>query len=218
MAYFMFIATGIRKASQIELITTFRLLAAFGFFHGMTELVEWVRLVFRMADMAEIKAFMYMSQGFLLVSFVALLQFGVNLLTFKVGTKPLRYIPSVFLLAYVGFLSITGGVENAFTLGRLGVRMLGFASAAISGVVLIKFSAGLRPSGNGRLIKGFLYAGIGFVIFSAFAGLEKGTLLKMPFQFYRAVCAFAIAISSFYVVDVFKVKTCQKPEAGLENA
>ena len=219
MAYFMFITTGIRKASRIELVYTFRLLAVFGFFHGMTELAEWIRFIFKSADMAEVRSLTYMSQGFLLMSFIALLQFGANLLTFKAkGRHPLRYLPSVFLLLYVAFLSITGGIESALELGRIGVRLLGFASAAISGVVLVKFSAGLRPSGNGRLTNGFLFAGIGFIIFSAFAGLEKGAFLGMPFQFYRAVCAFAIAISSFYVIDVFKVRSAQKTGAGLESA
>ncbi|MDA8091960.1 MAG: hypothetical protein M0Z61_17280 [Nitrospiraceae bacterium] len=217
MAYFMFIATGIRKASRIELVSTFRLLAAFGFFHGMTELAEWIRFIFRSADIAEVKALIYMSQGFLLISFVALLQFSINLLTFNAKSRQiLRYLPSAFLILYLAFLSITGGVESAMALGRIGVRMLGFTSSALSGIVLVRFSRGLRPSGNMKLANGFLLAGLGFVIFSAFAGQEHGIFLGLPVQFYRAMCAFVIAISSFYVVDVFRIK--EPAGIGMENS
>jgi len=99
------VSHGIKKATDITLTATFYALVLFGLTHGITELIDWVIFILKIAGTGEIEILKYLSQTFLISSFVILLQFGVSLLTYrseKAGV--LRFIPLALFGLYFAAL------------------------------------------------------------------------------------------------------------------
>ena len=202
MSYVVF--HGIKKATAITLINTFYALGLFGFTHAITELIDWVRFIFKIEGSGEIEILKYISQIFLIISFVILLQFGVNLLTYRNEKKgSFRLIPGILFVVYIVVLLIikTNDISKAALIARYS---FGFSGALLSGIALYNLANSIKAVGNSRLIKGLFVTAIGFVFYAVFGGLIIKPIAGLPIQLFRAACAFTIAISSFYILDVFK--------------
>lgn len=55
-----------------------------------------------------------------------------------------------------------------------------------------------------KVIKGLLVTAIGFAVYAVVGGLIIKPIGGLPIQLFRAACAFTIAISSFYILGIFK--------------
>ena len=195
---------GIRKATAISLISTFYLLAIFGITHGFAELIDLARLILRVAGHGEGVILKYLSPGLMILSFVVLLQFAVNLFTYKNEKKvAFRFIPGILFVFYIAVLLITktNDISKAALFARHG---LGFAGAMLSGVALFNLANSMKAAGESTASLGLVISGVGFGLYSVFAGLIVQPIAGVPVQLFRALCAFTIAISSFYFLDVFK--------------
>ena len=129
MAYVVF--HGIKNATAIALVTTYYALALFGLTHGITELIDLVRFIVKANGMVEIEAFKYLSQIFLITSFVVLLQFGVDLLTYRNDKRrAFRLIPGILVLVYLVVLVMvrTNDIAKAGLIAR---HSFGFAGALL---------------------------------------------------------------------------------------
>ncbi len=202
MSYVVF--NGTKKATDITLITTFYALNLFGLTHGVAELIDWERFFLKATGTGEVEILKYLSQIFLIISFVVLLQFGVNLLTYRNERKgTFRLIPVILLLVYIIVLFIikTDDISKAGLIARY---TFGFSGALLSGVALYNLADSMKDVGNSKLIKGLVVAASGFALYSVFGGLIIKPIVGLPIQLFRAACALTIAISSFYVLDVFK--------------
>jgi hypothetical protein len=202
MSYVIF--RGIKKATAITLITTFYALVLFGLTHGITELIDWVRFILKIAGTGEIEILKYLSQICLIISFVILLQFGVNLLTYRNEKKGVfRLIPGILFVVYIVVLFIikTDDISKAGLIARYS---FGFSGALLSGIALYNLANSMKAVGDSNLIKGLVVIAIGFALYAVFGGLIIKPIFGLPIQLFRAVCAFTIAISSFYILDVFK--------------
>jgi hypothetical protein len=198
------VLNGIKKATAISLITTFYMLAVFGIAHGSAELVDWARFILKVYGHGEIMFLKYVSQLLMIGSFVVLLQFAVNLFTYKYEKKAtLRFIPGVLFLAYVAvlFFTKTYEISRAALFARYG---LGFAGALLSGFALLYLANSMKAVGDSTAIRGLLVSAIGFGLYAIFAGLIIQPIAGLPIQLFRSACAFTIAISSFYFLGVFK--------------
>lgn len=203
MSYVVF--HGIKNATDITFIATFYALVLFGLTHGITELIDWVTFILKIAGKGEIEILKYLSQIFLISSFVILLQFGVSLLTYrseKAGV--LRFIPVLLLVGYFAVLLMTN-VNDVFNAGLIARYSFGFSGALLSGIALYRLANSMKVVGNSKLIKGLGVTAIGFAFYAVFGGLIIKPIIGIPIQLFRASCAFTIAISSFYILDVFKV-------------
>ena len=69
------------------LVSTFYMLVVFSATHGTAELIDWMRFIITKLGAREADIFLYMAQFFAIVSFVFLLQFGVNLMTHRSEKK-----------------------------------------------------------------------------------------------------------------------------------
>ena len=198
------ILNGIKKATAISLVATFYMLAFFGITHGFVELVDWVRFILKVGGHGEIVVLTYLSQSLMIASFVLLLQFAVNLLTFKSGKKTaFRFIPAGLFVVYIAvlFFTNTRDISRAGLLARYG---FGFAGALLTGIALSYLANSIKALGDSTATGGLLVSAAGFGLYSIFAGIIIQPIAGLPIQLFRSACAFAIAISSFYFLGVFR--------------
>ena len=197
---------GIKRATSLTLVSTFSLLAFFGLTHGITEWIDWVRFILKTLGSEEVGILTSLSQIFLVVSFVFLLQFGINLLTYQSEKKcVIRAIPLVLFVIYLAAVFATG-VTDILQAGLIGRYGFGFTGAALSAIVIFRLSNTMKPLGNRKLIKGLTVAAVGFACYAIFGGLIIRPVLGLPVQLFRAACAITIAVSFFNVLDVFKAR------------
>jgi len=197
---------GIKRATSLTLVSTFSLLAFFGLTHGITEWIDWVRFILKTLGSEEVGILTSLSQIFLVVSFVFLLQFGINLLTYQSEKKGfVRALPLVLFVIYLAAL-LAAGVTDVLRAGLIGRYSFGFTGAALSAIVIFKLSNTMKPLGNRKLIKGLTVAAVGFACYAIFGGLIIRPVLGLPVQLFRAACAITIAVSFFNVLDVFKAR------------
>ena len=203
MSFVVFAAT--RKASSIVFVTTFYMLGGFGLVHGISELIDWVSFILKTSGAGEFELMIILSQSCLITSFVLLLQFGTNLLTYKSEKKGIyRLLPAFLFVVYIAyiFLSETSHIRIAGLIARRG---FGFSGALLSGLAFFRLAKSMKVMGNPRLTNGFIVTGIGFVCYAVFGGLVVEPILGLPIQLFRAGCALTIAVYSFTVLEILKV-------------
>ena len=202
MAYMIF--WRVRHATSIVLVTTFRTLAAFGVIHGIREMIDWIRFILETNGHAKIAFLEFLSDAFLILSFVVLLQFAVNLLTYRSGRKAVyRLVPGLLVAAGIVALFAT----RTYDTGQVALyvrRSFGFAGALLSGVALCKLAIAMRAIGNARVEGGLVLGALGFLAYSVFGGLIVTTVAGQPVQVFRALCAFTIAVASTLILGIFR--------------
>jgi hypothetical protein len=197
---------GIKRATSLTFVSTFSMLALFGLTHGMTEWIYWVQFMLQTMGSGKVGILTYLSQIFLVVSFVFLLQFGINLLTYQWEKKGfVRAIPLVLFVIYLAAI-FAAGVTDVLQAGLIGRYGFGFTGAALSAIVIFRLSNTVKPLGNRKLARGLTLAAVGFACYAIFGGLIINPVLGLAVQLFRAACAFTIAISFFNVLDVFKAR------------
>jgi len=197
---------GIKRATSVTLVSSFSMLAAFGLTHGITELTDWMRFIRYELDQSESAALLYISQIFLILSFVLLLQFSINVLTYKNSQrKSPRAIPSVLAGVFLAVLYFFR-ISDISQAGLLARYCFGFAGSALSAVMFFRLSNTFKPLGNKKLDRGLIVTAAGFAVYAICGGLIVSPLLGVPIQLFRAICAFMIAASSASILDMFKVQ------------
>jgi hypothetical protein len=202
MAYVVF--HGIRNATSITLVTTYYSLALFGLTHGVTELIDWARFIIKMTGTGEIAALKVLSQTFLITSFVVLLQFGVNLLSYRSESRRLmRFVPGVLFVVYLVAM-FAMKVDDIAKAGLMARYTFGFAGALITCVALWNLAYAMKDVVELSVTKGLVVTALGFGAYAVFGGLIVKPIGVLPIQLFRAACAFTVAVSSFYILGVFK--------------
>ena len=202
MAYVVF--RGIRKATSMVLVSTFQTLAAFGLTHGIREFIDWARFILKTNGHAEIAWLRLLADTFLIFSFVVLLQFAVNLLSYRSGRKrAYRLIPGLLVVAGIVALVATK-TYDADQVALCVRRSFGFAGALLSGVAFCKLAVAMRAIGSARIECGLVLGALGFFAYSVFGGLIVTTVAGQPVQIFRALCAFTIAVASTLILGIFR--------------
>lgn len=199
---------GITRATSLALVSSFYMLVFFGLAHGITELTDWARFALKTLGAGEMELLLYVSQIFLMISFVFLLQFAVNLMTYRSEKKGLvRATPVVLFALYIALVAYLG----IFDINRVGLiarYSFGFGGAALSAVMLFKLGNSMKAIGNRKLVRGLTTTALGFACYSVFGGLtgQIPFILGLPVQLFRAACAVVIAFAAASILDVFKVE------------
>jgi hypothetical protein len=198
------IIRGIRRATSMVLVTTFQTLAAFGLTHGIREMLVWLSFIFRTTGHAEITWVSLISSAFRIVSYVILLQFAINLLSYRSERKAIyRLIPGLLVVAGIIALVVTG-TYDANQIGLYARRTFGFTGALLSGVALGRLAVAMRTIRNTRVECGLLLGAVGFFAYAAFGGLIVSTPVSQPVQIFRALYALLIAVSSTLILGIFR--------------
>ncbi len=198
------VSKGIRNASSTAFVTTFYMLVGFGLVHGVTELIDWIRFVLKTSGAGEFDVLLILSQSCLITSFVLLLQFGVNVLTYRSENKGIyRALPALFFIVYIVYVLVTGTADIS-TAGLIARRSFGFSGSLLSGLAFFSLAMSMKASGNPGLTKGLVITGIGFICYSLFGGLIVEPVAGVAVQLFRAACALTIGVYSFSILDIFK--------------
>jgi hypothetical protein len=216
MAFVVF--RGIKKATSIALVNSYYALALFGLSHGLTELIDWARFIVKTTGSGEISALKYASQGLLIFSFVVLLQFGLNLLTYRSEkAAPLRMAPAILFMVYVVALAMMR-VSDVAQAGLIARYTFGFAGALLSGVALFVLARTLREILDSAVVQGLMITGASFCLYAVVGGLVVKPVFGLPIQLFRAACAFTIAVSSFYILGIFKADHSEEARVAEASA
>ena len=200
------VISGVTRASSLTLVSPFSMLAAFGFTHGTTEMIDWVRFIREMLGLPENTWLLYTSQFVLILSFVLLLQFGVNLLTYKNSqNKYPRAIPSILLFVFLDSMYFLG-IFDIRQVGLIARYSFGFAGSALSALALFRLNNTMKPLGNKKLSRGLIVLAVSLAAYAIFGGLIVTPLIGLPIQLARAVCALVIAVASMSILEIFKIK------------
>ncbi len=205
LAMAVLVIAGITRATSYTLVSSFWLLAAFGFTHGITEIVDWTRFIEHTRGYSENVGLLYTSKIFLIFSFVLLLQFGINVLTYKNSqSKRPRAIPAILVVVYLAALYFFK-ISDIRQAGLIARYSFGFVGSALSAISLIPLINTMKPLGNKKLNRGLIVLAVGLAAYAICGGLIVTPLFGVPIQLFRAICAFSIAVASVSILDIFKV-------------
>jgi hypothetical protein len=199
------VIAGITRATSYTLVSSFWLLAAFGLTHGVTEIIDWLRFIGQTHGHSENLGLLYTSKIFLIFSFVLLLQFAVNVLTYKNSqSKRPRAIPSILVVVYLAALYLFK-ISDIRQAGLIARYSFGFVGSALSAMSLIPLINTMKPLGNKKLNQGLIALAVGLAAYAICGGLIVTPIFGLPIQLFRAGCAFSIAVASASILEIFKV-------------
>ena len=205
LAMSVLVIAGITRATSYTLVSSFWLLAAFGLTHGITEIVDWTRFIEKTLGDPVNVGLLYTSKLFLIFSFVLLLQFGINVLTYKNSqNKSPRAIPTILVVVYLAALYLFK-ISDIRQAGLIARYSFGFMGSALSAISLIPLINTMKPLGNKKLNRGLIILAVGLAAYAICGGLIVTPLFGVPIQLFRAVCAFSIAVASVSILEIFKV-------------
>jgi hypothetical protein len=189
-----------------SLVSTFYMLVIFSATHGMAELIDWMRLTIEILSAEEAAFLRYMAQIFAIISFVFLLQFGVNLMSHQSGKKGfVRALPSVLCAVFLAAIFVMR-ISDVREIGLIARNGFGFTGSALSAIMFFRLSSAMKTAGKDKVAKGLQLAAAGFACYAVFGGLITKPIFGLPIQLFRAACAFTIAFASTAILDVFRVE------------
>jgi two-component system, OmpR family, phosphate regulon sensor histidine kinase PhoR len=205
LAMAVLVIAGITRATSYTLVSSFWLLAAFGLTHGITEIVDWIRFIEQTSSYSANVGLLYTSKIFLIFSFVLLLQFGINVLTYKNSqSKRPRAIPTILVVVYFAALYFFK-ISDISQAGLIARYSFGFIGAALSAISLIPLINTMKPLGNKKLNRGLIILAVGLAAYAICGGLIVSPIFGFPIQLFRAICAFSIAVASVSILEIFKI-------------
>jgi hypothetical protein len=214
------IGKGAAGSGSVPLIAAFNMLALFGLTHGITEITDWVRFVRKTLGAPEMIALTWLSQVCLVLSFVMLFQFALNLLAAQSTSAlvPLvRLVPVASLTVFL-VIVLTRGMSDILQIGLLGRYTFGFGSAALAAIALVSTANTLRALGDRGLVTGLLVAGAGFAFYAVVGGLIVVPILGAPVQLFRTACAVTIALSAFSLLRLSSTVAAGPRELSIRSA
>jgi len=207
---FMALTLWKERVSQIEVMSNFKYLAAFGLIHGFTEYSD----IPRMLAWQPIWIFDLIKLILVSCSFAALLVFGLSLIT--AGNEERRWVRGIpygglmmyfWLLIFVGLDFTNGGIGINYKVADLAERYsLGLFGAAISSFALLNLSKKMTALVGETAGQRFTYAGISFALYAIFGGLITTTVLDVPVVVFRAATAVLITMTVLGIFKLFEVK------------
>lgn len=208
---------GKQRHSRIPFMGPFLLLSVFAITHGLHEWIEIFILGYSSIHYSLLFA-MVLSNAFLLIlSYIVLFQFGVDLISLSWGVRYVRLMPVIFFILWLLVDIIAAG-------GSISVRNSELASlvevtgrylfclpgccAVCYGLVLV--SRDLRDAGRENLSHALLGASLFFGLYGILGGIVTPyshfglaayinyetftSLFGIPVQLFRGLCAFLITV------------------------
>ncbi len=202
------IALSIRKAAHLKIVGAFAFLALFGLIHGLKEICDLG--LFLWPDLPEgdlLKAF---SAALMLISFVLLIEFALNILDIRRSRQWTTGLPWMFAAALLGGLVAAGGVDLA-SLDHYGRWVLGAPAALLSMSALFVLGARFRPLGSRSMVAGARGAAFAFALYAFFVAWVKPAVGPVPVQICRAACALFLTGSALIMLHGFWVASPPPP-------
>ncbi len=219
LAVAFLVAKGAAGSTSIPLIAAFNMLALFGLAHGITEITDWIRFIRATNGAPEASALLWLSQAMLVLSFVLLLQFAVNLFTAQSSRGAVRLLRAVPAVAAIGFVVyvLTTEMTSIRAIGLLGRYTFGFVSSVLAAIALVITAKTLSLLGDRGLVTALHVAAAAFACYAVFGGLIVQPIAGLPIQLFRSACALTIAVSCFSLIRLSST-VAGSSDLALENA
>lgn len=202
----------LRRASKIELINNFYLLAAFGYVHGLADSLI-IPLVLNQ-DLAKSIPFLIFRRLLLLLSFTLLATFSILETVSNMPTRKLVFASLFPILTALSIVDVYVGIKYGFERNQLILRyVFSFPFSVLAGIafLIIAMSAlKLRMDKLSRSLKAssvffFLYAFFGGILSPPLLGPD-GTFLGIYIGVYRAISIVGLTISILFVLNLFEIE------------
>lgn len=199
------------RVSHIEIMSDFKYLALFGILHGLAEYSDIPRfLLWQPTWIYDMVKLVLVSS-----SFAALLAFGMNVISAGIEERRwLRGIPYgaflmyAWLLVFAGidFSNMDAGID--YKIADLAQRYsMGFLGALFTSYAFFELSGKMNAIAGKAAGRKFMFAGIGFILYTIFGGLIVNPILSIPVVVFRSATAVLITIAIIGIFGLFKVKT-----------
>ena len=192
-----------RKVIDVDLTRSFYFLGLFGLTHGITEWLDLTRLSFKLLSGAQY-AFLDMGKViFLAISFLFLMQFGINMLTIRTDKyKFFRKLPLVLAIGFFGYTIATGTLSTSGLIARYG---FGFTGSLISTIALWNIRKISIANPNLEELKtSATLMFIAFAVYTLFGGLITVPILGIPPQVIRMLTALLAGYASFSFLSILE--------------
>jgi signal transduction histidine kinase/CheY-like chemotaxis protein len=215
-----------KKESAYDLASVLWLLAAFGIVHGIHEFVVMWMIIKGTARIPEL-----LEMTLLLTSFALLFEFGKRLFritlvekhTLRSGFSTLTgwwVSPAVVLIILIVSAVSVDFRENFDTFTRY---FLGFTGALLSGFGLLSYYKNNREDLEPLKVRSyFTLAALSFMVYAVLGGIivQRGSVfpssylntdlffsvVRVPLQVFRAVCAIIVAVSMGRILTIFDLE------------
>lgn len=229
-AIFLFLGSFISlkdmEGSDLKLAQSLRFLGMFGFAHGIHEwFVLFPLIQGEHLTLQEIFAAKAITVSILLLSFLLLLKFGLQLVRDldRERKPPVKGMPLFLLLLLVFYLWNHGFRLDMLFLWKaeLGARItFGFAAGLLTSYGLIEYSREVRTLSRFASKKLF-YAGVAFGCYSIVAGVFPSHIvvpyLAVPVEVLRGLSALLITYFIIKALNIFDIETRKKSERHMRR-
>ena len=166
------------RIRDVDLTRSFYYLGAFGITHGIAEWIDLARIEVKIAGAAPIPALDGAKIFFMAISFLFLLQFGINILTMRrKHLAALRWLP---LTAGIIFLAVTFAT-GTFLGSELAARYaFGFSGALATTLALLEVRNAASSDALREVRDGSTIMAAAFGAYAVFGGLVTTPILGIP--------------------------------------
>lgn len=196
------VALSMRRAARLRIVGAFAFLALFGLVHGLKELFD-LGLYLR-PDLSEGNLLKAFSAALMLVSFVLLIEFALNILAIRRRRQWTAWLPWMFTAVLLGGMVLEEAVDLS-SLDHYGRWVLGAPSALLSASALFVLGNRFRPFGSRLMVVGARGASFTFALYAFFVAWVHPTLGGIPIQLYRTACALLLLGSVLIMLRGFWV-------------
>lgn len=241
LAFFMLglsVALQTRKYSRLEMAQHLPWLAVFGITHGLT---EWgylfIPIQARYLSPSAIQVLDLVQLGLMAFSFVALFQFGLNLVVPKHFSNRWRWAPTVAMVLLWGGILILNNLLEPFTpphlriTGEIWVRiLLGFPGSLLSAWGFLRQSRKIREMGWPHIAPFMSRLAFLFVAYGLLSGLITpphdilwtrwlhdrmlDNILGLPIPFFRSLIGIGMAYFIRLSQEIFVMETDRQLETA----
>ena len=196
-----------KETTNKDLIANFYMLALFGLIHGLTEWTDWLRLYVSKHSIAggQIIFLDGIKTVLLAVSFLFLLQFGINMLVKQ--TKKYYWLKGIPLGLGLSFFWVAVYTNTFFAKAELAARFgFGFTGALLTCFAFILLAKKFNSLELRKLTFNSLLFALVFGLYALFGGLIINPFLGIPPQVFRMITALIAAYAAFGLLDVFVIE------------
>lgn len=197
--------------ANFEFVNTFMYLAGFGLLHGLGDILFVLPHAFSISQ-TNLAVIFKAAKYFIAGSYIFLYLFGLSVFLDKSSHK-IRWVVYVSpVITLVLFIITINPFENVIGTEVIYRLFLGFPSAMLAAMALLKISTRFRQLRLKKIVVDFRGAAVSFLLYGIFAGLFFASYPKsilvlgiMPIQLLRALAAILIAFFTIRILAVFKL-------------
>ena len=210
-----------KKGSAFKLANYLWLIAGFGIVHGIN---EWIDMFIGIGEPFPLQALKIIRMITLAGSFLFLLRFGTKVIVET--KKKYRFLEIIPVILFITWVVILVSSKQRLLIGDISARyLLCVPGTFLTALALFLQIPQFKKTKLSSVVRNLRLAAVTFVLYGVLAGIivKKADFLcanflnyntfenafGAPVQIFRAVCAIILAMSTTYVLSIFRWETLQ---------